>query len=132
LNVPGSVFPSFLDVLVPHVPPVSSFQLSTGDTFIRESVITWDENDARSTAGNLIVVFDQRAYRSDPNQTVYTHTLVNCTVIDDGIFTLPDTIRSQISLSAELTTIFFTRLGRTVVQKDSTLLLVYGSSTSNF
>jgi len=130
IGVLGNDFPSFTNVPVPIAPPISNYRLSSGDTYTPEASIIWDASNTGQSAVHFYAVYNQNVDTSDPTQTVHSALEIDCSVVDDGDFTLPEDILSVIPENAELSLVSLSRVGRTVIQKDDALLFVYVQSES--
>lgn len=84
LDIPGDVFPAFSRVAVPDMPaPLTDFSPPIGDSASANTAFSWTPS---SVAGALVSL----GLNSDVES-------IDCLLVDDGRFTLPDSVTAQLT-----------------------------------
>lgn len=87
LDLAGMEFPAFANVSIPPTASASNFQSSTGNSITPASVITWTPAGAADNSIYMEVVDFQNGLVVD----------LECRMIDDGSFELPDDVKTALS-----------------------------------
>jgi len=115
VDIPGNVFPAFANVAVPNVEPL----VMTDSSEVNGSYnwVAGNNPDAR-------VYILQVGFNSDSTDTIGVH----CIAIDDGEFSIPASISSQLPADVSGTTTYIYRSATTFLQSGNAILLVTNSS----
>ena len=121
INIPGDVFPAFDEVAIPVVDGLSNFSpsslpISTSYNF------TWTP-PAENTSSFVILVL-----LSDPSSTNSTFSSATCILIDDGSFTLPAGIQSELGPDFEVASLGVVRTELNIVTQGDAAVIVAASS----
>jgi len=134
IDIPGDDFPAFSNVAVPMVAALTNVEASTGDSLEADSTITWgagsDSNSTLSLSASVQILPDF----TDPNFDITNFdptleiTSINCTIVDDGNFSFPASIRSQLGDGFSANSFSLTRDGVTFEQNGNAFLAITSSS----
>jgi len=134
VDIPGDVFPAFSNIAVPTVAAVTNVSLSTGTTLTANSTVTWDASSVAGTNMMLTANYTVLPDFTDPNFDLNNFSLVsntvNCTVADDGAFSFPADIVSQMGSDFKDENFNLSRNAYTFEQRGNALLYVSVSSSN--
>ena len=119
VDIPGDEFPAFSNVPVPPVAFLTGLTISTGDVIDASSTFTWD---ASADSGSRLSISAYTDF-DFANLLTSTRTEVDCEVVDDGSFSFPAAIQSQMG-SITATDIEISRINISFVQSGNALLVV--------
>lgn len=95
-DIPGSAFPAFLSIAIPDVEPfVLTSEMSQFGTEI-DATFTWTPSATPESYVTLYTDVNQ-ATLTPSTPEVIQHIVLDCILVDDGSFELPQAIQSQLT-----------------------------------
>jgi len=134
VDIPGDVFPAFLNVAVPNVAALTNVTSSTGSTLTASTTVTWDASPGTGSYMNLNASSTILPDFTDPNIDLDSITVtvisVDCTILDDGSFSFPAEIAAQMGNNFMAENFNLSRSGFTFEQRGNALLTVNVTSSN--
>lgn len=135
IDIPGDEFPAFSNVGIPNATTLSDVTLSTGNFLTPDSTLSWTAASGSSSVMNLSASASSLPDFTDPNFDPTTFnpadlaiTSVSCTIVDDGSFSFPSSIRSQLGGGFSANAYNFSRDGYSFEQSGNAFLTISVSS----
>ncbi len=116
LDIPGDVFPMFSNVTIPEVPaPLTDFSPPTDDSVDVTTTFSWTPSGVADARVSLSLDSDAES--------------INCLLVDDGSFTLPDSVTAQLMGMSDLTVGDADRDATVFVRSGDAVLFVVAEDT---
>lgn len=118
-DIPGDQFPAFPEVALLDVPALEFTSPAIDEDVTPTTQFTWVANNVERS----VIEINTSATDTTNNQTVD----VNCTVVDDGSFSFPDNIQSEMGADFDDNWSSYLRITYNVVQSETAILFVANS-----
>lgn len=117
VNIPGDVFPAFNNIAVPTAENITNF--APNSVPISPSAeFTWTQPSNNAQSSIILVLTNDFSFANNE------FTTVTCTLIDDGSFTLPTDIQTQLDPDFQATNLAVLRTSVNTVTQDNAAVIV--------